>query len=175
MFGQNTFQVREAVTEEEVNLTPMMNLFVVLIPFLLMNAAFIKLSIINASVPTIADAPLKPGQSEKVLNVSLRVESDGFHISGSGDNLTAQELDSVRTSIRKRSGEFDYDRLNITLQSIKERFPRGKTVMMFPDKSINYQTLVNVMDTARWSKSKETSDRKLLYNEVVLTSTVGVE
>ena len=177
MFGQQMFQSRASDNDDEINLTPMMNLFVVLIPFLLTSTAFVKLSIINAAVPTIASpSDMDPSQSKKELNISIRIENNGFFLSGSGDNLTNQELASVRRTIRAKSrGVMDYANLTATLTSIKRRFPKGKTAMIFPDESISYETIVGTMDAARWAVSKTGSkDRKYLYPNVVVTSLAKV-
>lgn len=172
MFSSN-FPQRDRDYDDEVNLTPMMNLFVVLIPFLLMSAAFFKLSIINAAVPTIADAPLEKGQSDKVLNVNLRIEKDGFHISGSGDGISNSELASIRKHIRKTGATYNYDGLNAALTQIKWRFPKGKSMMLFPAEQITYDQIVQVMDTARWSHEIKNNQKQLLYPDIVVTSVQG--
>lgn len=167
------FNQKRKQEEEEINLTPMMNLFVVLIPFLLTSTAFVKLSVINAAVPTIAEsADVEPGQSSKELNVSIRIEKNSFHLSGSGDNLSNEELASVRTSVKGQAGNLNYEKLTETLMAIKRKFPKGKTALIFPDTAISYEVIVNTMDAARWGKSKPGvgAERQLLYPNVVLTS-----
>ena len=43
---------RKRAEPADINLTPVMNLFVVLIPFLLLSAAFFHVSVIPTSLPT---------------------------------------------------------------------------------------------------------------------------
>lgn len=163
--------------EAVIDLTAVMNLFVAMIPFLLMCTAFYQISIINASVPTISDEAVGPGQSDKVMNVILQMDDQGYSIMGNGDNVTAAEVASVRTKIPKTNGQFDTKRLNLTLTLIKQRFPRGKTAILIPDPEIPYELVVATMDASRWlaGASPEPTgdvDRKTLYPEVVLSSLV---
>ncbi|MFH1263873.1 MAG: biopolymer transporter ExbD [Pseudomonadota bacterium] len=167
-----------ASPDAEVNLTPVMNLFVAMIPFLLMCTAFYQISIINASVPTISDeAPVGPDQSEKVMNVILQMDDQGYHIMGNGDNVTAAEVASVRNNIPKRGGSFDTKGLTQALTMVKNRFPRGKTVILVPDNEIPYEEIVTTMDATRWLPDTQVlptgaAERKTLYPEVVLSSLV---
>ncbi len=168
------FRGKRASGEGELNLTPVMDLFTTMIPFLLMSAAFFQISIINASVPTISDGPLEPGQSEKVMNILLRVDNQGYHIMGNGENVTMAELNSVRATIPKIRRRFDIQTLTAVLGGIKWRFPRGKTVVMVPDPGIPYETIISTMDAARWGLTETSGtnagSRKLLYPSVVLSS-----
>jgi biopolymer transport protein ExbD len=163
----------------EVMLTSCIDLFMAIISFLLMCAAFFQIRVINASVPTISDAPLEAGQSEKELNVVLQMDEAGFNISGNGDSLSAAEVASVRTTIPKTAGQFDRERLTNILRGIKWKFPRGKTLLMVPDKTIPYNEIVLTLDSARWGKPKDPATvpqggpvRDLLYSNVVLSSLV---
>ena len=45
--------------EPDINMIPIMNMFMVLIPFLLMSASFFHIKAINTSVPVHADKPAK--------------------------------------------------------------------------------------------------------------------
>jgi biopolymer transport protein ExbD len=163
----------------EVMLTSCIDLFMSIISFLLMCAAFFQIRVINAAVPTISDAPIEAGQSEKELNVILTVDKNGFTIAGNGDGLTAAEVASVRTEIPKAAGKLDMERLTSALTGIKWRFPRGKSVIMVPDNGISYEEVVLSMDAARWGKAKDPmrpkESRPLLYPNVVLSSLVEEE
>jgi biopolymer transport protein ExbD len=160
----------------EVMLTSCIDLFMSIISFLLMCAAFFQIRVINASVPTISDAPIEAGQSEKELNVILTMDKNGFTVAGNGDGLTAAEVASVRGEIPKVDGKFDLEKLTAALTGIKWRFPRGKSVVMVPDSDISYEEIVVSMDAARWGKPKDASgskdSRPLLYPNVVLSSLI---
>ena len=175
MFG-DSFRKKKDEADEELNLTPIMNLFVVMIPFLLFSATFYQVSIINASVPTIAEGALEAGQSEKVMNVILQMGSNGYELMGNGEQVTLQELESVRKAIPKRQNTFDVQALNGVLAQVKWRFPKGKTLILVPEKNISYEHIVATMDAARWSRTKTengiTTDRSILYSNVVLSSVV---
>lgn len=48
---------RSRITEEELNITTFLNLMVVLIPFLLLNAVFAQVSILQLNLPSSEEAP----------------------------------------------------------------------------------------------------------------------
>ncbi len=50
--------------EAEINITPVMNIFVILIPFLLLTATFVKIAIIDLSLPTLE---MSSGQTENEI------------------------------------------------------------------------------------------------------------
>jgi biopolymer transport protein ExbD len=176
---KKAFSRERPTGEAEINLTPCIDLLVSLISFLLMCAAFFHVRVINASVPTISDEPIQAGQSEKELNVVLQMDERGFSISGSGDNLTNEEVASVRTSIPKLGDKFNFAQLTKVLTAVKWKFPKGKSLVMVPDKTLSYEDIVLAMDAARWGDDKNgttsSKDRQLLYPNVVLSSLVGAQ
>jgi len=60
------------VQSEDINLVPIMNLFVVLIPFLLMSAAFFHISVINASVPALQKEKTDLAKSDVAVTMMVR-------------------------------------------------------------------------------------------------------
>ena len=64
---------------EELNLIPVMNLFVCLIPFLLMSAAFVQLGAVDAETPS-RGAPASEESAEVKQEIRLIVQVDSKHI-----------------------------------------------------------------------------------------------
>jgi biopolymer transport protein ExbD len=58
--------IRQAEEEPELNMIPIMNMFMVLIPFLLMSASFFHIKAINTSIPIHADMPANRYCPERV-------------------------------------------------------------------------------------------------------------
>ena len=75
------------------NITPMMNLMVILIPLLLTSAEFVKLGVIELNLPPAAVGPEgqmlseMPQEDMKRLDLSISVTDRGFFISSSFDVL----------------------------------------------------------------------------------------
>jgi biopolymer transport protein TolR len=84
---------RHKVEEEELhlNLNPMMDLFAVLIPALLMMSAVVEVCVLNVSAPAIggSDSNTPPPQPEKPpLNLTVIITDKGYIVAGSGGVLT---------------------------------------------------------------------------------------
>jgi len=60
--------------EPDINMIPIMNMFMVLIPFLLMSASFFHIKAINTSVPVHADTPSKASDPESTQKITVVLE-----------------------------------------------------------------------------------------------------
>ena len=160
--------------EAEPNLIPVMNLFVAMIPFLLLAVAFFQLGIIPTTLPTHTENTSDVETSRQAITVSLVINNDGFSLSAMNQSLPEAELASLNRQIPKESGQYDYATLAETLQSYKQRYPRSDTVIVLPSERITYGELVRVMDKARYREEVETGGRKRqipLFPNVVLSRT----
>lgn len=75
--------------EPELNLAPIMNMVVILIPMLLLSVVFLKVGVINVTAPPLAvGAPSEPKeQEEKPLDLTVAVSATGFRIAAEGGIL----------------------------------------------------------------------------------------
>jgi len=81
-------KIKEEV--EEPNLVPVMNLVMLLIPFLLMASAFFEVAIINVSAPKVASGPSSddtPKDDKPKLNLTVVISDGGFKICAFGGCL----------------------------------------------------------------------------------------
>lgn len=146
----------------EPNLTPIMNLMVVLIPLLLTSAQFIKLGIIELNLPPSArDGGITPMPKEKELKLDLSVSitQNGFTISSAMAVLRNETGEAVSVA-RKEDGSYDFEKLNHKLMEIKARvenkFTDTSKIIIMAEPDIDYQTLVSAMDAARSPFQKDT-------------------
>jgi len=140
----------------EINIFPMMNLMVVLVPLLLSTATAVKIGVIDLNLPqavgssvTEAGVPKEPQQS---LDLTVTITQDGFYISSSQAILTQPESGGP-TIPRLPDGSFDFETLNKKLLEVKEKIIgtnlETKRIILQAEPSIEYQTLVDTMDAAR--------------------------
>lgn len=75
--------------EQDLNLAPIMNMVIILIPLLLLSVVFIEVSVINITAPKLAvGAPSEaPPPEDKPLNLTVAIGAKGFMISAEGGNL----------------------------------------------------------------------------------------
>jgi len=140
----------------EANLTPIMNLMVVLIPLLLTSAQFIKLGIIELNLPPsiggIDPVLMEKEKSSKKLDLTISITDSGFTLSCSMTILRGPDEDAVSVPL-KNNGTYDFELLNRQLMIIKTRiegeYTDSKRVIVMAEPGIDYQTLVSTMDAAR--------------------------
>lgn len=137
----------------EPNMTPIMNLMVVLIPLLLSSAQLIKLSVIELNLPPASEMQTKSKKLEQIeskLDLSITITNKGFYISSSSAIL--RNLNGS-PSIPLKNGVFDYEALAMKLYQIKGkasgRFEDTNSITIQAEPNIDYQTLVSTMDAAR--------------------------
>jgi biopolymer transport protein ExbD len=123
---------------EEINITAFMNLMVILVPFLLMTAVFSRITILELNLPAGA-AQQSPAETRFDLEVTVR--TDGIAV---GDRAGGLIRDVPATT----SGQ-DLAQLSTVLQQIKARFPDKPDVTLLLEPRIDYDTVVQVMDTLR--------------------------
>lgn len=157
--------------DENVNLVPIMNLFVVLIPFLLMSAAFFNISVINASVPALQKERTDLAKSDVAVTMMVRMQPETFTITASSDVLPRSELDLLRAEIpRDREGK-GLKEFSDHLLACKQRYPKSETMLLVPDASIEYQEVIAAMDSGRWVEEEQegTKVRYDLFPNVVIS------
>ncbi len=122
-----------------LNLTPMMDILTVLVVFLLITAVFMRITIMEMSVPTNTGTSVinKPNFAIEVI-----VRKAGLEI--------ANGL-SVEAAIPKKNDQYDLDMLSKMLLRLKARYPEKEdaTVLIEPD--IKYDYLIQIMDAVRGS------------------------
>lgn len=74
----------------ELNLAPIMNMVVILIPLLLLSVVFLQVGVINITAPKLSIGPpseTPPEDDKEPLNLTVSVASKGFGIAASGGVL----------------------------------------------------------------------------------------
>jgi len=160
---------KRAIEDVDIDLVPIMNMFLVLIPFLLMSACFFQLKAINTSVPVLSEAANDVSKKEKLkVTVIVQIEKDRISLSAISDSVRPEELDKWGGQMIKGEKEaYPLDEVSICLQKIKESYPASDTVIVIPGEDVIYDTIIQTMDVARFCKSTP------LFPNVVLSGKVG--
>lgn len=151
-----------------LNVIPIMSLFIILIPALLLMAVFVQLAVINVAAPQIgAGDPREQEQDEDdkpPLNLTITVTERGFTVAGTGAVLPGEGEEGGPTIPIMPTGEYDYEALTRKLVEIKDNFPDESQVIINAEDDISYSVLINVMDASR------EVDGRLLFDQVVLSA-----
>lgn len=128
----------------DLDITPMMNIFMILIPFLVSMAVFTQIAVVEFSLPP-AQAPGGAGSDEptKELDISVVITPTGFQIVGTG-----RKLDMVP----KVQGDYQFEQLRALLKAIKFQYPSQKSVVLVFDGEVLYDDIVKFMDVCRESQ-----------------------
>jgi biopolymer transport protein ExbD len=122
---------------ELLNLTPMMDVFTVLVVFLLITAVFTSITIMDLSVPTStgATASNKPNFAIEVI-----VRKGGLEIANGR---------SVEAAIPKKDDKYDLQKLSELLLALKGKYPEKEDATVLMEPKVEYDYLVQVMDAVR--------------------------
>ncbi len=158
-----------AEVDTDLDLVPIMNMFLVLIPFLLISASFFHIKAINTSVPILGNADKSlPAESTIKLTVIVQLEEKGIRLSAISDEADQATLNEYDTYYQKEQPSvYPLDDLASYLLSIKGRYPLSETLIIIPDGNVIYDTIIKTMDVARSGNNVE------LFPHVVISGKVG--
>lgn len=145
-----------SLEEIEINMTPVMNLMVVLIPLLLTSAQFIKIGVIDLNLPPAVGTSVSqlemPKEIQKKLDLAVTITDKGFFISSSlavFKNVSGQGP----TIPLMENGGYNFDELSNKLYELKRQalgnFADVEKIVIQAESDINYQLLVSTLDAAR--------------------------
>jgi biopolymer transport protein ExbD len=144
----------------ELEITTFLNLMVILIPFMLINAVFSRVNILEL------DLPVSSGSSafnQPIMSVEVIVRAQSIDV-GNGQGILV--------SIPKDNNNYDLKKLSAFLVELKAKVPDklDATVLMEPD--IQYDNLVHVMDAVRTVEVRQTGT--LLVQKVELFPNISI-
>jgi biopolymer transport protein ExbD len=123
--------------ETELETMPLMGLFVVLIPMLLLSAVFLQISVIDLNLPEEAAAELD--RQRKQLALTVEIADEAFIVSAKG----------VGSRTIPRAGEDARERLLGELAGIHEKHPQNQAVTIVSRARTRYEDIILVMDVSR--------------------------
>lgn len=135
-FKRHKKSSREAA---ELDVTPFMNLMIVLVPVLLLSMVFTHTTVIELNFPT------GEGSSEAF-------DPDAVHLEvqvKSTELLVADGRGGVIKAVPMKEGNHDYAQLTLVLQELKKRMPEKQDITVLLQEETDYQTVVRVMDRVR--------------------------
>lgn len=133
-------RARRSKDPAELNITAFMNLMVVLVPFLLITAVFSRMAVLELNLP----APGEGGEDDDqpALALEVTVREDRLEL---GD----RNRGALAVIAREQDDRVALVELSDRLQDLKAQHPDilAATLLLEPD--IQYDLLVQVMDTVR--------------------------
>lgn len=161
---------RQARDESKtLDLIPIMNLMVTLIPFLMLGAAFYHVGVIPTTLPAKVDEAAAPPSDVKIT-AQLELDADGtIRLSASAAQLDATQLGALAASFSPKQGRADLAGLVAQLSAIKRRYPKSDTVLVLAADDLPYQQLVEALDAARDTPGAKPDARVPLFPVAVFS------
>ncbi len=131
----------------ELDLLPLMNIFIVLTPLLLLSAVFVQVSVIRM------DAPVGPGDATAAvaategLELAIVIADDAYVVAGRG--LGERTIARAAGSEEQPSDPEALAGLGAALGEVVAGHPDEKSVKIVAGPHTRYEEIVDVMDVAR--------------------------
>ncbi|MGQ9705801.1 MAG: ExbD/TolR family protein [bacterium] len=140
-FAVTVRKKKKHAIDEELELVPFIDMFAVLLTFLLITATILQTAIIELSLPTAAGTGTGTSKTEESvpqpLTLSIIITDKGLTIGGSG---------AILPMISKKGGNYDFVELSKQLTKIKEKFPAQTQVIIVCEPEILYDSIIKTMD-----------------------------
>ena len=143
--GSFTNRVRKPA---EVMLVPMIDIFTVLVTFLLMTAVFSRVTILQLDLPS---ADSVGAASPPQFRLEVIVRENGFELTN-GETLIAALPKTL-------DGEYDFAQLSQLAQQLKSENPQVDDASVLMERQVHYDYLIQVMDSIR-SAPESTADAR---------------
>lgn len=130
--------------EVELNITAFLNLMVVLIPFLLLNAVFAQVSILQLNLPSSEEAPPSDPEENNKPVLEVLIYQDRYELS---ERKSGSVLAIVPVTA---DGKHDREKLRSKLAEVKAAFPDVSNITLLCEDNTDYELMVYTMDTVRY-------------------------
>lgn len=129
---------RRQIETADLDVTPFMNLMIVLVPVLLLSMVFTHTTVIDLNFPSAEAAG------------NLDPESVHLEIQVFADELVVADRRSIIKRLpRLKNGEHDFETLSLVLRELKRRVPGKRDAIILLETNTDYQTLIFIMDRTR--------------------------
>ena len=120
----------------ELMLVPMIDIFTVLVTFLLMTAVFSRITILELDLPSSASQ----GVSAPTFRLEVIVRAEGLELTNGTQRIA---------TIPNVNGAYDLKTLSQLALSLKRDYPDAKAASVLLEPEIEYDHLIQVMDAIR--------------------------
>lgn len=127
----------------ELEITPLMNLMIILVPILLISLNFAQITVLEVNLPELTGGMSASQKSQSKLEV--RIEGTGFKVFFPEDVLI-QEIPLIENEGGK---SYDFMQLSKVLQAVKSQLNDKRDILLLSHPNVDYQNLVFTMDAVK--------------------------
>ena len=145
---------------ELLNLTPLMDVFTVLVVFLLITAVFTSITIMELSVPTNAGASVS---TKPNFTIEVIVRKAGLEIANGS---------SVEAAIPNIDDKYDLKKLSEILLRLKAQYPEKEDATVLMEPKVEYDYLIQIMDAVRGAEVRVEGSKEV--EKIVLFPKISI-
>lgn len=135
------FKIKRQDTDNaDIDVTSFMNLMIVLVPVLLMSMTFTKITVMEINLPELGGGNSASSLDQSQLEVMVR--KTGIEVYFPSGSL-------VKGIPLLEDGKQDFQTLSLVMREIKKQVANKKDALILLTKDLEYQTLLNTMDTVK--------------------------
>lgn len=142
MQSSYTTRMRKPV---ELNLVPMIDIFTVLVTFLLMTAVFSRITILQLDLPS---SNSNSAGTPPAFRLEVIVRQAGFELTN-GTKLIA--------TLPKVDGAYDFKALTSLAVALKQEYPDASDASVLLERDVQYDYLIQAMDAIRTAEVPATA------------------
>lgn len=152
---------------QEISFIPVMSLFLILVPMLLLTAEFERAAVIDLFLPSSDLKPSEQNVNGPTLNLTIALTPLDITVIANKKKVT------LKAEGNGEERKFNLRKLSEELYRIKKQFPKSAEVVILIDGNVRYDTIVDVMDSAREIRLGDGSITTLFPN-VALADRVAI-
>jgi biopolymer transport protein ExbD len=142
----------------ELNLAPMLDIIVSIVPMLLLSIAFVHVTVIDTPVPQAVEKAIAKQDNKDAVQILLHIsKKEGFRYT------VTEKGNSKDIVVPMKGTEFDLEGLHKESVALKKSYPDVFRLELNPDEAVPLDNIVAVMDTIRQTSAVE---GKLTFNDV---------
>jgi len=146
----------------EINLTSMIDMMTILVFFLLVHGGFIRLAMLELNLPASQSEPSKEPQT---LQLEITVRESEIEVGDRSAGLLSR--------FEKGVDGYDLAKLTEYLTKLKKEFPERSDATLLLEPSIQYDSLVAVMDRIRVAEQLDAASGRVLRTELFPAISIG--
>ena len=138
----------------DLNLAPILDIIVSIVPMLLLSIAFVQVKMIETPVPQAVAEAIQRADDKEETQVRLMVSAQkGFTFE------VVTKGHTQKFEVPRRANAWDYDALQKVAFEVKQQNPQVFKLDLSPEGDVDLNDLVMVMDKVR----KDATDRKIAF------------
>lgn len=143
------FRLRESDSTFELNLAPMLDIIVSIVPMLLLSVVFVRIAVVETPVPQAVQKAMEQAENKNDVQIQLSVSKTyGFKIQ------VMQKGQTKDINVALKGTEFDLDGLHQQMIALKQQYPDVFKMELHPSEEVPLDKIVAVMDKVR-TRTKE--------------------